>query len=161
MMNNNLIKNKTLLDQGYLLVDLPIEEIVRDLLRKRDWIGLDLYFKNQCQKGAPLHSLLESLLEFNCLEHIIAIRSAPDDEDGIWHDDGSRLLGFSLSLNLDPTSIVGGALRFKSKTSSELVEFLPQPFGKIVIFLSGLWGYEHQVGRVDAGERIVIAGWCS
>ena len=160
-MNNNLIKNKTLLEQGYLLLDFPIDEVARDLLIKKDWINLDLYFKNECQKDGGLHSFLADLFEFSSLEHIIAIRTSPDDEDGIWHDDGSRLLGFSLSLNLSPASITGGILRFKAKDSSQLVEFSPQPFGKIVIFLSGLWGYEHQVSRVSSGERIVIAGWCS
>jgi hypothetical protein len=161
MMNNNLILNKALLDQGYLLLDFPLEETVRDLVIKKDWIHLDLYFKNQCQKGSTLHSFLNSILEFQFLEHIIAIRSAPHDEDGIWHDDGSRLLGFSLSLNLDPASISGGELRFKPKSSKDMIEFSPLAYGKIVIFLSGLWGFEHQVGRVKTGERIVIAGWCS
>ena len=160
-MDSSLIKNKLLLTQGYVLLDFPLEEEVRDLLINRDWINLDLYFKNQCLKGSALHLFLSTLVEFNSLEHIIAIRTSPHDEEGIWHDDGSRLLGFSLSLNLDPASIFGGELRFKPKDSPEISEFPPQSYGKIVVFLSGLWGYEHQVGRVKSGERIVIAGWCS
>jgi len=47
----------------------------------------------------------QSILDFQFCEHIIAIRKAPGDEEGIWHDDGSRSLGFSLSLNLNHIKI--------------------------------------------------------
>lgn len=156
-----MIKNQDLLDNGFVIADFPLEPKVLNFLLKKEWFELDQYFLEISKKGGLLREFLLKYLDFETLEHIIAIRKAPDDEDGIWHDDGSRFLGFSLSLNLDHANILGGELRFKRKDSPQMEVFQPLAYGKIVLFLSGIYGYEHMVSEVTNGQRIVIAGWCN
>jgi hypothetical protein len=156
-----MIKNTTLIESGFLVLDFPIEEKVKTFVLNKKWIELDQYFLDISKEQGALRNFLTPYLHFEVLEHIIAIRKAPEDEDGIWHDDGSRFLGFSLSLNIDHNNIVGGELRFKKKDLEYTEKFSPLPYGKIVLFLSGIYGYEHMVSAVTCGERIVIAGWCS
>lgn len=139
----------------------PLEEKVRSFVIEKKWKELDQYFLDISRTGGSLRHFLNEFLDYETLEHIIAIRTAPEDEDGIWHDDGSRFAGFSLSLNLSPEKIEGGELLFRTKGENEAVVFPPQPYGTMIIFLSGLSGYEHKVNAVTKGERIVIAGWCS
>ncbi|MGZ3787215.1 MAG: 2OG-Fe(II) oxygenase [Bacteriovorax sp.] len=156
-----MIKNELLKKNGFVVADFPLAPIVLGFLQDENWRGLDQYFLDISKDNGQLRNFLADYLDFVTLEHIIAIRRAPDDEEGIWHDDGSRLLGFSLSLNRDPKTIVGGELRFKRKESTHTEVFPPLPYGKIVLFLSGIYGFEHMVSAVTKGERIVIAGWCS
>lgn len=156
-----IFKNQELEKTGYLLLDFPMPIEIYPFVQKRQWRELDHYILKLSEVDGALFLFLSEIVNFHSLEHIIAIRSAPDDEDGIWHDDGSRILGFSLSLNLAPEKISGGDLLFKRKGDHSVVRFSPLEFGKIVIFLSGVYGYEHMVSAVTANERIVIAGWCS
>lgn len=156
-----MIKNTQLLEQGYILTDFPLDKVVLEYVLQQNWAALDQHFLDISKKDGQLRNFLLEYLDFETLEHIIAIRRAPEDDDGIWHDDGSRFVGFSLSLNRSPESIVGGELLFKKKNADRSMTFPPQPFGKIVIFLTGIFGYEHKVNAVTSGERIVIAGWCS
>jgi predicted 2-oxoglutarate/Fe(II)-dependent dioxygenase YbiX len=156
-----LIIDKILLEQGYLVADFPLPESIQTFVIEKNWKALDDYFLEISRPNNQLNIFLSQYLKFNFLEHIIAIRSAPDDDEGIWHDDGSRFLGFSLSLNIAPQSIEGGVLRFKKKNSDSMESFSQLPYGKIVIFLTGVYGYEHMVSAVTKGQRIVIAGWCS
>lgn len=156
-----MIKNAELIESGYIVLDFPLETQVLDYLQNEEWKDLDQYFLDISKAGGALREFLSQYLDFETLEHIIAIRKSPDDEDGIWHDDGSRFLGFSLSLNRHHQNIVGGELRFKRKDSTLTEIFSPQPYGKIILFLSGIYGYEHMVSAVTNGERVVIAGWCS
>lgn len=156
-----MIKNEKLLKDGYLLTDYPLDAVVLECLQKEDWKKLDQHFLEISKPNGPLRNFLLQFLDFEKLEHIIAIRRAPLDDEGIWHDDGSRFLGFSLSLNRKPETIEGGVLNFRKKESKDMVSFSPLPYGKIVLFLSGVYGYEHQVSAVTKGERIIIAGWCS
>lgn len=156
-----MIKNSDLKERGFVVVDFPLEECVLKFLKEKNWKALDQYFLEISKPGGLLNTFLAGFLDFKEIEHIIVIRRAPGDEDGIWHDDGSRICGFSLSLNLAAESITGGELHFKKKESAESKIFPAQPYGKMVIFLSGICGYEHMVSAVSKGERIVIAGWCS
>ena len=156
-----MIKHQTLKEQGYLLTKFPLDEIIKSLVIEKNWKALDDHFLEISLPGKHLHTFLSQFLDFEKLEHIIAIRSAPDDEDGIWHDDGSRLLGFSLSLNLNPTEIKGGVLSFRAKGTIQSTNFPPLEYGQIVLFLSGTAGFEHMVSAVTQKTRIVIAGWCS
>ncbi len=158
---NHKIKNPELLENGYIIVEFTIDKPILDLIKNKKWKNLDNYFLEISKTNGLLHNFLSTFVEFQKLEHIIAIRSAPEDEDGIWHDDGSRILGFSLSLNLSSTLIAGGELRFKKKEKREWITIKPLPIGQMAIFLSGLYGYEHMVSAVTKEERIVIAGWCS
>lgn len=157
----NIIKNQELRDQGFLIVDFPLDDCVSHFVVNKMWKELDDYFLKISKPQNMLHTFLSQYLDFNFLEHIISIRTAPTDEDGIWHDDGSRLLGFSLSLNLTPESIHGGELLFRKKGSENINYFSPQSFGKMILFLSGIYGHEHKVTAVTLHQRIVIAGWCS
>ena len=160
-----MIKNKSLLENGFIVLDFPLPDLVLNLIHNENWRELDQYFLDISKEDGVLKHFLSEHLDFKILEHIIAIRTDfldnIPDEDGIWHDDGSRFLGFSLSLNLDPLSIAGGELRFRTKNSPTLNVFAPLPYGKVVLFLSGIFGYEHMVSAVTKGRRIVIAGWCS
>ena len=108
---------------------------------------------------------LRKYAEFSEIEFIISIRSSLEypDEDGIWHDDGSRLLAFSLSLTLDHEGVEGGRLEIRkrgSETSPSEVITTP-PFGTMIVFSTGQSGFEHKINRVTSGERIIIAGWCT
>jgi hypothetical protein len=156
-----MIKNRTLLETGFVLTQFPLEAKVLELLQEELWNDLDHYFLEISRPGGVLRNFLLEFLDFHLLEHIIAIRKAPLDEEGIWHDDGSRHLGFSLSLNRKCDQISGGELAFKKKEGPTGHIFSAQPYGTIILFLSGLYGYEHRVSAVTKGERIVIAGWCS
>jgi hypothetical protein len=156
-----MFRNAALRENGFIIVDFPLQENVLDFVKSSCWDQLDKYFLDISVEGGQLRNVLLNFVDFKTLEHIISIRRAPDDEDGIWHDDGSRELGFSLSLNLNCQNIDGGELRFKKKDSQTTHVFKPQPYGKMILFLSGIYGYEHMVGAVTQGERIVIAGWCS
>ncbi len=110
--------------------------------------------------------IFEKLLEyghFTTIEFIISIRSSFEfpDEDGIWHDDGSRKFAFSLSLTLEPEQVVGGVLEIRPK-GADASHRIPTPkFGKMIVFATGQTGYEHKINRVSEGERIIIAGWCT
>jgi hypothetical protein len=162
---NSYIKNEHLLSQGFLILDFKIPEIIQQKLIERDFYFIDQFFLEIERPNGLLYNFLSNYLTFDSLEHIIAIRSAPFDDEGIWHDDGSRLLGYSLSLNLNPPMIEGGELLLRKKSNSitEWKEHSISPllYGQIVIFLTGLFGLEHKVCQVTKSERIVIAGWAS
>jgi hypothetical protein len=106
---------------------------------------------------------------FSEIEFIISIRPSirsplqEIDEDGIWHDDGSRVLAFSLSLTLDHAGLEGGRLEIRKRSASpgESAFIATPPFGTMIIFATGHLGFEHKINRVVRGERIIIAGWCT
>lgn len=155
------LKNQNLTKSGFIKEFFLIPEDVIQHIQQKDWAKVDQAFM---QLTSPKGALFQQLLqhhEFEQMEFIIAIRNGIDDEDGIWHDDGSRLMAFSLSLMSHPESIRGGNLSIRPKGSNETIEISPQPFGTLLIFLTGEYGFEHKVNQVLAGERVVIAGWCS
>lgn len=135
----------------------PLQEIVS----RREWQKLDKVLSQLCSRDGELFKKLKCYHHFDSIEHIIAIRSAPKDEDGIWHDDGSRYMAFSLSLNINPLHICGGNLLLRKKGCPEVTTIAPPKFGTLLIFLTGQYGFEHKVEQVTEGERIVAAGWCS
>jgi Rps23 Pro-64 3,4-dihydroxylase Tpa1-like proline 4-hydroxylase len=94
---------------------------------------------------------------------MLAIRDSQNEweEDGIWHDDGSRQFAISLSLNEFPETIEGGKLGFRKK-GEEKITLIPTPkFGEMIVFLSGIHGYEHRTHQVTKGRRIILVGWFS
>src|SRR5690606_33254565 len=115
------------------------------------------------QKDGRLYKFLQEFHDFNEIEFIISIRDSKNEweEDGIWHDDGSRVFAFSLSLTLDADSIEGGRLGVRLKETQSFLEIPTPSFGGIILFLTGLYGYEHCIHQVKAGKRVIIAGWCS
>lgn len=151
---------KEFLRNGFEIKEFLLPPSVIDSLRTQNWDALDAEMGQLLSPNGSLFELLKQYKEFNSIEHIVAIRKSPDDE-GIWHDDGSRKLAFSLSLTEFPSQVEGGHLFFRKKGSSQTAEIKPQPLGKIIIFKTGQEGYEHKVGAVTKGQRIICAGWCT
>ena len=152
--------------QGFFRHSVDLPTSIQDLVLARNWSELDRAIGAEVQSGGVLFRTLRKFAEFSQIEFIISIRSSlvEPDEDGIWHDDGSRVLAFSLSLTLDPASISGGLLeiRHRGKLNSESAIQLPTPeFGTMIIFATGYQGFEHKINAVREGERIIIAGWCT
>lgn len=156
-----MIKDQELETLGLVERSFPLNEKIISLVKEENWRELDQYFLRAEKKDGLLFEFLKTYLDFESIEHIIAIRSAPDDEDGIWHDDGSRILGFSLSLTQNHAQTVGGELRFRPKGAQNYQSLSTRPMGQILIFKTGIYGFEHMVSAVTEGKRVVIAGWCS
>lgn len=123
----------------------------------KNWARLDELAFESLAIGGPLYKILEKYCPINKVEHLISLREAPD-EDGIWHDDGSRDLAFSLSLSLDPFVGEGLSLRLKGDESSAY-SLGSRPYGSLTCFLTGSNGYEHRTNEVRSGSRLVLAGW--
>jgi hypothetical protein len=132
---------------------------------ERDWQELDATIRQETISGGLLFEELQRYGEFSEIEFIISIRSSREepDDDGIWHDDGSRVLAFSLSLTLEPNAIEGGRLEIRKRsTQPGASEVIPTPpYGTLIVFATGHQGFEHKINRVVRGERIIIAGWCT
>jgi len=150
-----------ILENGYEIVQLDLGSEIQDFIFKKDWASLDSRIESMCQKEGLISRTLKEFRYFSTIEHIISLRKAPD-EDGIWHDDGSRQLAFSLSLNLNPENIEGGELSIRKKGNPDRVgKIETQPFGSMIIFLTGHDHFEHMTHMVKTGERLVAAGWCT
>lgn len=156
-----MIHSHKILESGITEVTFPLPEFVIDWIAQSNWQNIDQYFLESEKEGGLLFEFLRPFLDFSSIEHIIAIRSYPDDEDGIWHDDGSRILGFSLSLTENHEEIRGGELRFRQKGTEDSMSFRTRPLGQILLFQTGIYGFEHMVTAVTKGKRVVLAGWCS
>jgi hypothetical protein len=156
-----MLKKPELFEDGFHLDIFSTPEIIKTYIHAEDWKSLDEEFKKQTAPQGELFKYLNQFYEFNEIEFIISIRDANNqwEEDGIWHDDGSRVFAFSLSLTEGP--IEGGKLGIRRKTQDQIF-FIPTPkFNEIILFLTGIHGYEHKIHQVTSGRRIIIAGWCS
>lgn len=156
-----MIKSPELNSSHLIQKTYPLSPELIKLIEQEDWLSIDRFFLEAEKPGGELFNYLSEFLEFQSLEHIIAIRSAPEDEDGIWHDDGSRILGYSLSLTLNPNNLAGGHLRFRQKGETNFQSITTRPLGEILLFKTGIYGFEHMVSAVTEGKRVVLAGWCS
>lgn len=151
-----------LLNQNHIIeVVFPLEKQVLQWLEEKDYLSIDRHFLESEKPNGTLFNFLQNYLSFSSIEHIISIRKPPFDEDGIWHDDGSRILGFTLSLTREHLSVKGGQLRFRNKRDLEYQSLSLRPYGHMLLFKTGIYGFEHMVTQVTHGERILIAGWCS
>ncbi len=150
---------------GHFLVPLALPLRIRQFVMDRDWGALDRAIRLETLKGGMIYDKLQAYREFTDIEFIISIRSSLEmpDEDGIWHDDGSRVLAFSLSLTLNPADIEGGLLEIRKRAipAPESFGIFTPPFGTMIVFATGYQGFEHKINRVIRGERIIIAGWCT
>ncbi len=156
-----MLKRPELFTLGFHSTSFKLPEFVRPLVQSQDWRALDESFKHLTSAQGSLFEVLQTYHDFKSMEFIINIRDSANEweEDGIWHDDGSRLFAFSLSLTLG--DIEGGYLGIRRK-GEEGFTSLPTPkWGGLTLFLTGVHGFEHKVHRVTHGKRIVIAGWCS
>ncbi|MFP5384454.1 MAG: 2OG-Fe(II) oxygenase [Bacteriovoracia bacterium] len=158
-----MLKNPALFQNGFFITYFPLPEEVKTYVKKEDWEKVDEAFRKLTSKGGRLYQFLQEYHDFNDIEFIISVRDSNNDweEDGIWHDDGSRVFAFSLSLTLEPDAIAGGRLGIRRKGESTFFEVPTPSFGGIVLFLTGLYGFEHKIHEVKKGRRIIIAGWCS
>lgn len=156
-----MLRRPELFTQGYHLTSFPLGEEIRSRVQQERWQELDDEFRKLTIKDGRLFQFLQQFHDFNSIEFIISVRDASNDweEDGIWHDDGSRVFAFSLSLTIG--EIEGGRLAFRHQGGAPHA-FLPTPdFGGIILFLTGRYGFEHKIHQVTRGRRVIIAGWCS
>jgi len=156
-----MILDSELNDKNIIQKTYPLPPEIIEHIQAENWLAIDQYFLEAERPGGTLFEFMKSFLTFTSIEHIISIRTPPDDEDGIWHDDGSRILGFTLSLTPNPDKIVGGHLRFRRKNEKDFVSLPIRPLGEMLIFKTGIYGFEHMVSAVTKGKRVLVAGWCS
>lgn len=158
-----MLKRPELFQNGFHLSYFPLGPEIREFVEKEEWDKLDAAFKELTSKNGRLFKYLQQYHDFNEIEFIISVRDSLNEweEDGIWHDDGSRVFAFSLSLTLDADKISGGRLAVREKGSEKYLEIPTPSFGNIILFLTGIYGYEHKIHQVIFGKRVIIAGWCS
>jgi hypothetical protein len=152
--------NIMLIENGFAQIKLVLPDEIKQNIRLQNWNNLDRILKIATSPDGFLHQQLQLYISIKSIEFIIAIRSAPDDEDGIWHDDGSRQLAFTLSLVEDLKQLEGGILQLRQKSAREHITLIPTPaYGTLTIIKTGHEGYEHCVTKVSRGTRIICAGW--
>ncbi|MBD64401.1 MAG: hypothetical protein CME62_04295 [Halobacteriovoraceae bacterium] len=146
-------------EQGYTQLSVKVPESINEAVMKKNYVKLDQLMAQalEPQKGW-LSLILLNFTQFSKTEYIISLREAGENEEGIWHDDGSRILAFSLSLTLD--EVGGGILEFRKKGSKDSMQIKTPPFGDMIVFKTGHEGYEHKINEVTQGSRLIIAGWC-
>jgi hypothetical protein len=152
-------------EQGYELQFLKLPEHIRNCVEMRNWNALDQAISIETKPSGLVFEALQKYCSFQKIEFIISIRTSKiePDEDGIWHDDGSRKLAFSLSLTPNPEQLEGGVLEIRRRIHPPLPSVnIPTPLlGTLIVFATGQQGFEHKINRVTQGERIIIAGWCT
>lgn len=158
-----MLKNPALFQNGFFISYFPLGDEIKSFVEQEDWEKLDQAFKELTKKDGRLFKFLNQYHDFNEIEFIISVRDANNDweEDGIWHDDGSRVFAFSLSLTLEPDKVKGGRLGIRPKGTENYMQIPTPGFGTIILFLTGIYGFEHKIHQVLEGKRIIIAGWCS
>lgn len=150
------------MNSPFLEKDVLLSAGLRGLVQKEAWQELDQALAPLAQEGGIIFETLKEIINQKRIEYIVSVRDArsPYEEDGIWHDDGSRPLAFSLGLTLEPSKVQGGVLQLRKKGEESGTNFGPLPFGRLCIFKTGVDGFEHRVLKVEKGLRVVMAGWC-
>ena len=158
-----MLKHPDLFQNGYHLARFKLPPEIKKRVEQQDWDAVDAAFIHLTAPGSELFQFLLEYHSFETIEHILSIRDAKNawEEDGIWHDDGSRLFSFSLSITLDAQSVQGGDLGIKKKEQESFLRIPTPQYGDIILFLTGVYGFEHKIHQVTSGTRIVIAGWCT
>lgn len=128
-----------------------------EAIRERNWSQLDSLAASSLTLDGELFEIISKFCSINKTEYLISLRESPD-EAGIWHDDGSRDLAFSLALSLAPFEGMGLSLREKNQPDTA-ISLGPREFGTLTCFLTGSNQYEHRTEEVLSGERLVLAGW--
>ena len=147
--------------QGFFEINLSLPDDIKKLVKTRQFFELDQKFKLMTATDGMIFKALSEFESFNSIEFIISLRESDNEweEDGIWHDDGSRKLAFSLSLTIEPPK--GGILELRKKGDTQSTKISTPPYGNMIVFATGSNGYEHKINRVTQGSRLIIAGWCS
>lgn len=150
-----------LTNYGYCIVPVELDEEINRYIGNLAFENIDRYFHNSLSTTGKLFGILQYFCKVQEIEFIISHRSSENEweEDGIWHDDGSRVLAFTLSLTtLRPE---GGVLELRKKGSSFSSYLITPPIGEMIIFQTGVNGFEHKINAVTKGSRLIIAGWCT
>ncbi|MAX65400.1 MAG: 2OG-Fe(II) oxygenase [Bacteriovoracaceae bacterium] len=149
-------------NKGFCLssFDLPNELFVQ--VKQKNYQKIDQIIEKLLRPNGSLFKYLQNFTKFSSTEFILSLRESANEweEDGIWHDDGSRVLAFSLSLTLTPPS-QGGILEIRKKGETQSAKIPTPSYGTIIIFQTGHAGHEHKINAVTSGTRLVAAGWCS
>lgn len=158
-----MLKKPELFKNGYHQSIFLLPSEIKYFIDNEDWSNLDQRLWELTRKGEALYEFLKTYHDFNEIEFIISIRDSKNEweEDGIWHDDGSRVFAFSLSLTAQSNTIEGGKLGIRKKGEDSFHEIPTPEYGGIIMFLTGVYGFEHKIHQVIKGRRIIIAGWCS
>lgn len=149
--------------KGFVIDSFPLSPILRNWVRNDEWDKVDQHFKELLAPQGELFNYLQKYFPFTIVEQMLAVRDSQNkwEEDGIWHDDGSRQFAISLSLNENPELIEGGKLGFRKKGEERFEEIATPQFGEMIVFLSGIHGYEHRIHQVKKGRRVILVGWFS
>lgn len=159
---------KETFSSGFLKAEVAIPLSLQNLIAEGQWECAYREFICAMEDGQFLSKALKPLFppEFSSksfdYELMLSLREGPqaEDQEGIWHDDSSRDLIFSLSLTKDYEQISGGVLSLrKYEDKNQIIEIQTQPFGTMLFFPSGKGGWEHKIGRVTSGNRLVLVGW--
>ena len=161
-----MITHQDLKTLGYTTTQLKLPVELYEFVIAKNYQKVDEFFTESLRPQGFLSEILKNYGEFQTTEHILTLRKGDDrldpDEDGIWHDDGSRRFAFSLGLNPRVETIKGGDLLLRRKGTTEILHrHSPLAFGELLVFLTGIWGYEHKVEAVTKGQRLHCAGWLS
>lgn len=145
---------------GFCLKSIHLSNHVKEAVNSKRWNVLDELIRIECNPNGVIFETLKEFCPVKEIEFIISLREAKNEyeEDGIWHDDGSRIMAFSLSLTNEKPD--GGVLEFRRKGEMNSHKISTPDFGDMVIFKTGVDGYEHKINRVTKGSRLIIAGWC-
>lgn len=150
-----------LAEYGHAQVEVYLDEVIKDYIKYEDFESLDKHFQSLTEPDGRMFELLKDYCNFESIEFIISLRDSENEweEDGIWHDDGSRKLAFSLSLTQNMP--MGGVLEFREKGRELSTYILTPDYGNMIIFKTGFENFEHKINAVKKGSRLVIAGWCT
>lgn len=162
--NNNKYFSKcqdALKIRGHFETKFKLPKVLENYIEEKNYLEIDQVFQNLCAPQGALFLYLSQFESFSSMEFMISLREAKNEweEDGIWHDDGSRKLAFSLSLTM--SEVEGGILEIRKKGSKNSYNIPTPEYGHMIIFATGRDQYEHKINKVTKGSRLIIAGWCS
>lgn len=147
-------------NKGFTKLKLDLPTKLKRAVKNEDFPIIDKIVKEMTDPPNLLFNIMSKFCDVKEIEFIISLRDAQNEweEDGIWHDDGSRIMAFSLSLTLGP--VEGGILEIRKK-GAEISHKIPTPdYANIIIFKTGISNFEHKINKVTKGKRLIIAGWC-
>lgn len=132
--------------QGFSITKLTLPEELLTAVRACDYNTVDRILAELVTTGV-IFKTMSQFCPVVMIEFIISLRESKNEweEDGVWHDDGSRMLAFSMSLTLEKPR--GGILEIRKKENSHLPTVkIPTPdYGEIIIFKTGVDGFEHKI----------------
>ena len=116
---------KSLNQFGHFKDQLNLSDHIKQLVYEQKWEELDALLMQATAADGVIYQYMSQFVKFTKMEFIIAVRDAKNEweEDGIWHDDGSRVMAFTLSLTIDAEKIEGGVLELRQRGSTESIKF--------------------------------------